>query len=120
MSVTYNENNEYSTGKSRYQVLRVVKDTDNGESYLETYNNVKVPEIEGEDVFHIVAHNEVNRLDIIANNYFGDPTYWWAIALANDFIDPFVVNEGEMIRIPSLMALSDISCEILTRRGGSL
>lgn len=109
-----NKNNEYSK-LSRYRILRVVNDE--SDRYLETYNDVKVPESEG-DVYHVVLKKEEGRLDIISNNYYGTPAYWWAIALANGFIDPFVVNAGAMIRIPSLMTLSDINNEILTRRGG--
>ena len=113
MSLKYHSvNNEYKDKVSRYQVLRVI--TDESNTYLETYNQVTVPETE-DDLYHIVKHSEVNRLDIISNKYYGTPIYWWAIALANEFIDPFVVNEGVMIRIPSLLTLSDHTNRILLR-----
>lgn len=111
--IVYEKNKEYQGVTSRYQILRTIRE---GSSYyLETYNQVKVPESEN-DVYHIVSATEVNRLDLIANQYYGSPNYWWAIALANNFIDPLSVQEGTMIRIPSLTSLSDYKNEILTRR----
>lgn len=107
-----NRNNEYQGLSSRYQVLRVVEDE--GQMYLETYNQVKVPESDS-DSYHVVDRSEVNRLDIISNKYYMTPTLWWAIALANNMIDPFVVNEGVMLRIPSQLTLNDIQNRILTR-----
>ncbi len=108
------QNVEYKTGNSRYQILRVINDNTSNR-YLETQNQKTVPE-SNQDSYHVVQHDEVGRLDIISTRYYGTPIYWWAIALANEFIDPFIVNEGVMIRIPSLMTLSDSRSEILTRR----
>lgn len=118
MSIFYEKNQEYSTGNSRYQILRTIINTDDNSKYLETFNQKEIPE-SPDDAYHIVSQSEVNRLDIISNKYYQSPTYWWAIALANGFIDPFIVNEGEMIRIPSLITLSDIENEILTRGGST-
>lgn len=97
---------------SRYQVLRVIEE--GKETYLESYNQVKIPK-SPEDIYHIVQHGEVNRLDIIANSFYGDPAYYWIIALANDFVDPFVVNEGTMLRIPDLITVNDVTNKILYR-----
>lgn len=105
-------NNEYSSQPSRYKVLRVIENQ--GYTYLETYNQVKIPSSRN-DLYHIVEHNEVNRLDIISEKYYNTPDYWWAIALANNMIDPFVVNEGVMLRVPSLLTLNDINNKILIR-----
>lgn len=110
-------NREYKN-TSRYQTLRVIREIEDKveERYLETYNQKFVPE-HPRDVYHVVKSNEVGRLDIISNEYYGTPTYWWAIALANEFIDPFILNVGDLIRIPTLTSLSDIDNEILTRKG---
>lgn len=109
-----NANQEYHTSNSRYQILRVL--TCDGVRYLETQNQKFIPE-SSDDSYHVVEADEENRLDIISYKYYGSPVYWWAIAMANEFIDPFIVNAGIMIRIPSLMSLSDYRNEILTRRG---
>ena len=115
IKLTYEPRNvEYKSNRSRYQILRVINDNTTNR-YLETQNQKFIPESD-QDSYHIVQATEVGRLDIISNKYYGTPVYWWAIALANEFIDPFIVNEGVMIRIPSLMSLSDYKNEILTRR----
>lgn len=112
MSVQYLKDNNEFDKVSRYQVLRVIE---NGkQTYLETYNQVTVP-VSEDDVYHVVRHSEVNRLDIISNTYYRTPNYFWAIALANDFIDPFIVNEGVMLRIPSTLTLNDFRYRILAR-----
>lgn len=108
-------NNKEYTKTSRYQILNVL--TDGRYKFLETYNPVTVPEVEGEDVYHVVDQKEINRLDLIAFRYYNDATLWWAIALANNFIDPFIINEGELLRIPSLVTISDYKNEILSREG---
>lgn len=111
MALKYlNNNNEYSS-VSRYQVLRVI---DNEPNYLETYNQVRIPESTG-DHYHIVSKGDSNRLDIIANEYYGDATLWWAIALANDLIDPFSVPQGTVLRIPLTTTLYSSRYGILTR-----
>ena len=119
MSIKYLEsNNEYQDFQSRYQVLRVISETDSNNktssTYLETYNQVEIPET-SEDQYHVVTESEVNRLDLISNKFYGTPNNWWMIAIANNFIDPFVVNEGAMIRIPSLLTVSDFRYKILSR-----
>lgn len=110
--VRYLEKNREYEQVSRYQVLRVIED--HGQTYLETYNQKFVPKSD-DDVYHIVKHSEVNRLDIISENYYGSPDYWWAIALANNMIDPFVVSEGVMLRLPPMTTLNASANEILTR-----
>lgn len=114
ISIRYlSENNEYNQ-TSRYQVLRAISETTNPAIYLETYNQIEIP-VSEDDSYHVVTHAEVNRLDIISNTYYGRPDFWWAIALANNFIDPFVVQEGVMIRIPSTLTLNDPDNRILSR-----
>lgn len=115
MKLIYENNNKEYNKTSRYQILRVIHEDSDMIKYLETYNNVIVPESD-DDIYHIVSSSEANRLDIISNKYYNTPTYWWAIALANEYVDPFIINEGDMIRIPSLRSLSDYNNEILTRR----
>lgn len=112
MSLNYlSVNNEFEN-VSRYQILRVIEE--GKDTYLETYNQVKVP-VSDEDSYHVVTHAEVNRLDLIANDYYGVPEFWWMIALANNLIDPFIINEGVMLRIPSLITMNDFKNQILQR-----
>ena len=90
---------------SRYSVYRQILADD---TYLESYNQKYISSSE-RDQFHVVARNEENRLDIISNNYYGTPTYWWIIALANEFIDPFVLNVGTSVRIPPLESIFELN-----------
>ena len=80
-----NKNNEYNK-TSRYQVLRVIDNE--GDRYLETYNQVEIPETP-DDIYHLIKKSEEGRLDIVSYNFYGTPTFWWVIALANNIINPF-------------------------------
>ena len=88
---------------SRYSIYRQIL-TDDNDTYLETVNQTPVKESD-KDIYHEVLKEEENRLDIIANTYYKDPSYWWAIAMANDLVDPFYVEAGSIIRIPNFFAL---------------
>jgi nucleoid-associated protein YgaU len=53
-----------------------------------------------DDVLHRVS--QVDRLDLLANRYYGDPVLWWVIAVANDIeIWPTQLNIGTTLRVPS-------------------
>ncbi|NCC70510.1 hypothetical protein EOM09_02930, partial [bacterium] len=47
---------------------------------------------------HIIKSNEINRIDTISWNYYGNPELWWFIAYVNN-IDPFELKEGQNLRI---------------------
>lgn len=43
-----------------------------------------------------------DRIDLLANQYYGSPVLWWVIALANDLdLIPTSFREGLELRIPS-------------------
>lgn len=112
--LVYSENKDYSVGVSRYNVLRKITDTETNTTYLETQNQKVIPSGNG-DFTHIVTVGEENRLDIIANKYYNDASLWWAIAMANNIIDPFVIPRGKSLRIPSISTLNLQSNGILNR-----
>lgn len=41
-----------------------------------------------------------DRLDAIAERRYGDPEYWWVLALANRIRDPFRITVGTVLKIP--------------------
>lgn len=44
-----------------------------------------------------------DRMDVLANTYFGDPTLWWLIADANpEVFYPMQLVPGSIIRIPQV------------------
>lgn len=59
------------------------------------------------DSFHIINTNTEDRLDRIAQQYYGDASLWWVIADANPSIrfNPMSVPRGISIRIPSITTL---------------
>lgn len=51
------------------------------------------------DIDYQVMQND--RVDLLANTYYGDPVLWWVIAVANQLEDlPTGLVEGSTIRIP--------------------
>ena len=41
------------------------------------------------------------RPDLIANEFYGDSTYWWIICVANNISDPFEqLKAGKLIKLP--------------------
>ena len=88
---------------SRYGIYRQIIDNNNN-AYTETVNATPVAESDN-DNYHEVLKEEENRLDIISNKYYGTPEFYWAIALANGYVDPFYVKEGTIIRVPSFSDL---------------
>lgn len=90
---------------SRYGKYRQIVDDLN--SYVETFNQSLIQPSD-DDKFHTVLKEQENRLDIIANVYYSDPSFFWVIALANELVDPFVVKAGSILRIPSITSLYTI------------
>ena len=74
---------------------------------VETFNQTFVDKSD-RDRFHTVATEQENRLDIIANIYYNDPSMWWVVALANDLVDPMVVKPGSVLRIPPIISLYNL------------
>lgn len=65
--------------------------------------NVIVPGQQTAQTFTYISHQytDTDRLDNLANQYYGDPTQWWQIANANpEWIDWTSVPAGTILRIP--------------------
>ena len=61
------------------------------------------------DTFHIVTRDQVGRLDLVAYQYYSDPTLWWAIADANqinNIIDD--MKAGQELGIPAYSDLANV------------
>lgn len=64
-------------------------------------NNIypDIPLVEG-DIYIITTSGD--RLDLMANDYYGDVSYWWIIASANNLPgDSIYPPIGAQIRIPT-------------------
>jgi hypothetical protein len=87
-------------GRSRYAGSKVL-DGDHYSTWRDPISDDPLgPDVlDGVDTFdHVLTLGE--RLDTISHKYFGDPDYWWVIALANRIMDPFTLPVGQRIRIP--------------------
>ena len=83
---------------SRYNFTRIKNDKfTNNRVYVPTlYPNIP---IEDDDIFIISKDGE--RMDNMATKYYGDPSYWWIIARANNIENgTFALPAATEIRIP--------------------
>ena len=82
----------------RYQNIKTRKTLSGKIGYLPTfYPSV---EVTNED-FYIIAR-EQDRMDLLAEDFYGDPTLWWVIAMANDLDrDSVFPPLGFQLRIPN-------------------
>lgn len=52
--------------------------------------------------FYTYVWKEGDRIDLVANEFFGDPSYWWRIMDINpEIINAFDIPIGTNIRIPN-------------------
>lgn len=88
----------------RYKNVRRLQDEDTGKYFHETVPQKFIPSSDDDEYITVTTVTE-NRLDIIANEYYGTANYWWVIAQANYIIDPFDVPVGTSLRIPPIISL---------------
>jgi hypothetical protein len=86
---------------SRLRKIKINRDQTTQNRY---YKNIEYPEIpvSSNDIY--IISKATDRLDLLANDYYGDVRYWWIISKANpDKVkrDSFFINPGLQIRIPS-------------------
>jgi len=81
----------------RYQFTPVYKRFDGKNVYRTTYYPI-IPE--SIDDTYIIA-SEVDYLDSLAKRYYGDESYWWIIAQANNLgKGKLSIPQGKQLRIP--------------------
>jgi hypothetical protein len=84
---------------NRYQNRKILEKSDIKKKYLEStiYPKIKAS---NNDTYLITEAGD--RLDLLADVYYGDVGYWWIIAIANNLHDAFLsMQPGIQIRIPS-------------------
>jgi hypothetical protein len=66
------------------------------------YNSILLPYIEPVDSDILIITEEDDRLDLLANQFFGDSKLWWVIATYNNLTDIDIKLEpGLQLRIPN-------------------
>lgn len=84
---------------SRYTNSEVLKRKDSKKQYLES---TIYPIVKASDTDLYIISEKGDRLDLLANKYYGDQTMWWIIATANNINDAtFYVEPGIQLRIPT-------------------
>ena len=99
---------------SRYSSYNQILDNLNNNIYLESYNKTDIDSSDA--ILHIVSPQEEGRLDIISNLYYGTPDRYWAIAMANNILDPLVIVTGTVLKIPSYESLFKTGGPLISRR----
>ena len=68
------------------------------------YKYIKYPEVPlSFDDIYVITKTE-DRLDLLANQFYGDTSLWWIISIANPGLvkrDSFFVPGGIQLRIPA-------------------
>ena len=99
--LVYKKPHEYKY-VSRYGKIRQIVDEETGILYHETVSNYEIAESD-KDKYITVTEITQNRLDIIAQEQYGNSILWWVIAMANNIIDAFEdVPMGTVLRIPPI------------------
>jgi hypothetical protein len=84
---------------ARYTYSETLTTKETKRRYLESVIYPKIP-LSDEDLYIIASSSD--RLDLLANQYYGNPIYWWVIAVANNINDgTLYIEEGKQIRIPA-------------------
>lgn len=83
---------------NRYADIPVLK-TSTGPRY---YSTVRYPQVSLSELDIYVITNQGDRLDLLASQYYGDPSLYWLISIANDSLTQgtITIPEGSQIRIP--------------------
>ena len=86
---------------SRYDKFTKVRSDPTDYYRLETF-----PSITAQDLANIphsvIVWKETDRMDVMAEDFYGNPRYWWIICLMNDLVSPFSYKllPGTLLRIP--------------------
>lgn len=81
----------------RYDIKNIKK-LDNGKRVLRTTIPKTIPK-KDDDIY--VITQETDRLDLLANEYYGDSRLWWIIAQANNINGVNIgLDAGVQLRIP--------------------
>jgi len=84
---------------NRYQNITLTKYNSTGSQY---YLNNLYPDVEYTEDDNYVITTLGDRLDLLANNFYGDSSLWWIIASANALPgDSLYPPVGLQLRIPT-------------------
>ena len=94
---------------NRYQDLPIIKDLNGRRKYKTTF----VPFFDKSDNDIYVITDDSDRLDLLANQFYGDSTAWPIIATANNIgLGTLNIESGKQLRIPDPNLLRDYTIQI--------
>jgi hypothetical protein len=83
---------------NRYTYTNILKTSETKKNYLES---TIYPKIKATDNDLYIISTQGDRLDLLANQYYGDRNLWWIIAVANNLNDASLsIEPGKQLRIP--------------------
>ena len=76
---------------------------------MDRYKTTRMPNIPVQPTDLYIISREGDRLDLLSNEFYEDPRYWWVLSEANPGLGKgtFIIPAGLQIRIPQ--PLSDIT-----------
>jgi nucleoid-associated protein YgaU len=84
---------------NRYTYNNILKEKATQKQYLES---TIYPKVKATDNDIYIISTQSDRLDLLAFKYYGNPTYWWVISVANNLNDASLsIEPGRQLRIPS-------------------
>jgi nucleoid-associated protein YgaU len=83
---------------NRYADTAIANDTTTGKRNYATTMFPTVPESDS-DVF--IVSRDGDRLDTLANRFYGDSTLWWIIGMCNGITDSLFIVPGTKLRVPT-------------------
>lgn len=84
---------------NRYIYSETLTTKETKKRYLESVIYPKIP-LSDDDYYIITTASD--RLDLLSNQYYGDPKFWWVIAVANNLNNASLyVDAGRQLRIPT-------------------
>lgn len=83
---------------NRYQNIPIIKNSE-GTRYYKDNKYPRVP-LSVNDIY--VETTIGDRFDLLALQYYGDPSFWWVISIANENLpqNSLYIPVGSQIRIP--------------------
>ena len=100
--VTGQRHKDNYMAKSRYDKFSQVRSNSKDYYRLETFPSLTSEELQ--NIPHnVVMWKETDRMDAMAEDFLGDPRYWWIICLMNDLVNPFSYDllPGTLLKIPN-------------------
>lgn len=84
---------------NRYQNIPIIKNSE-GTRYYKDNKYPRIP-LSVDDIY--VETTIGDRFDLLALQYYGDPSLWWIISIANENLsqNSLYIPEGSQLRIPS-------------------